>query len=361
MNRKFDFDDILLMPSTISTIESRYSDINPKYDTRDTLRYPLFAAPMDTVIDENNIYEFSNTGINVCIPRTVKNQFDLETPPVTFKSYSLQEFTKAVENFDDLPSHVLIDVANGHMAAIPKICKTAKRKYTNLKIMVGNIANPETYRIYAEAKCVDYIRVGIGNGGGCLTTKQTSIGYPKASLIYDIKRIKEELEYKNLIRNTKLPKIVADGGMKDYSDVIKALALGADYVMLGSILNKAFESAGAFYTKNIVTGGYIELTDKQAVKKIFDSNKVVDLYKMFRGMSTKEAQRAMGKSEDQLKTSEGVVRYRPVEYYLKDWIENFDHYLRSAMSYCNARTLDEFIGHAEFNFITESAYRRFDK
>jgi len=353
MNRKFDFDDILLMPSALTNISSRYTDINPYYENNDTVRLPLFAAPMDTVIDENNIYEFSKAGINVCVPRTVNNQDDLEVPSFTFKSYSLFEFKLKVDNKDNLPSHVLIDIANGHMESIVDICKKAKSQYDNLTIMVGNIANPLTYKIYAQAQCVDYIRVGIGNGAGCLTTKQTSVGYPKASLIYDIKEIKNDLEayYDNL------PKIVADGGMKDYSDIIKALALGADYVMLGSILNKAFESSGPFY-KQYNDGEYVEI-EKEKAKERFD--KKLTVHKMFRGMSTKEAQRAMGKNEDELKTSEGVVRYRPVEYYLKDWIENFNHYLRSAMSYCDARNLDEFIGKAEFNFITESAYRRFDK
>jgi len=349
MNKKFDFDDILLMPSALTTINSRYSDINPKYDIRDTPRYPLIAAPMDTVIDENNVYTFSKRGINVCVPRTVKNQYDLDTPTFTFKSYSLQDFTAAVENVDDLPSHILIDVANGHMQSIIDICKKAKKQYSNLYIMVGNIANPKTYEIYADANCIDAIRLGIGNGNGCLSTKQLLIGYPMASLINETRKIKD------LRRGG--PVIIADGGMKNYSDIIGALALGADYVMLGSILNKAFESSGKFYIQNR-TDSYEQVNSSQA-KQILDNGDTV--YKMFRGMSTKEVQREMGRSEDELKTSEGVVRYRPVEYYLKDWIENFDHYLRSAMSYCNARTLDEFIGKAEFNFITESAYRRFDK
>ena len=81
--------------------------------------------------------------------------------------------------------------------------------------------------------------------------------------------------------------------------------------------------------------------------------------KYFRGMSTKEAQKAMGKTK--FKTSEGVVRYRRVEYFLQGWIENFQHYLRNAMSYSNADTLDKFIGKTDICQITKSAYDRFNK
>lgn len=76
-------------------------------------------------------------------------------------------------------------------------------------------------------------------------------------------------------------------------------------------------------------------------------------------MSTKQAQKAMGKT--QFKTSEGVVRYRKVEYYLSGWVENFQHYLRNAMSYANAKTLNDFIGKTVICQITRSAYDRFNK
>jgi IMP dehydrogenase/GMP reductase len=228
--------------------------------------------------------------------------------------------------------------------------------------MVGNIANPETYRWYAENDCVDYIRVGIGNGGGCLTTKQSGVGHPMASLIYETYHVKQRfiesnninIKNQNTLLHTKpvkvIPAIVADGGMKDYSDVIKALALGADYVMLGSIFNKALESAGKNYLYRI------KLNHKFA-RYFYDKGYPVK--KHFRGMSTKEAQKAMGKT--QIKTSEGVVRYRRVEYHLNGWVENFEHYLRNAMSYSNTKTLNEFIGKADFCQITKSAYDRFNK
>jgi hypothetical protein len=83
------------------------------------------------------------------------------------------------------------------------------------------------------------------------------------------------------------------------------------------------------------------------------------MFKLFRGMSTKEAQIAMGKTV--LKTSEGVTRMQPVEYTISGWADNFKSYLSSAMSYSNATTLDQFIGKAEWNMITANSYERFKK
>ena len=381
-NKKFDFDDILIMPKEHTTIESRFREITPYVVDKDKSsnplladKLPLFTAPMDSVIDYNNHHEFQENKIRVVLPRTVDQTIYSGGDPI-FHSYSLSEFEHyyvdgIIDEYNTqiYPFHVLIDVANGHMEKIMTLAEKAKKIRPHLVIMAGNIANPETYRWYAESNVIDYVRVGIGNGGGCLTTKQTGVGYPNASLIRECYMIKKELEEEidsdwksyndpkfNILNLKKpklknsLPKIVADGGMKDYSDIIKALGLGADYVMVGSILNKALESSGQNYLY------------KLKISPIFAEqcfNLGLPVKKQFYGMSTKLAQKKMGKTN--FKTSEGVIRYRKVEYKLFNWIENFEHYLRSAMSYSNARTLDEFIGKVDYIFITESAFNRFKK
>jgi glutamate synthase domain-containing protein 2 len=153
-------------------------------------------------------------------------------------------------------------------------------------------------------------------------------------------------------------KIVADGGFKKYSDVIKALALGADYVMLGSILNKALESCGETTRVADALGNHetINQYDDLAMT-MFNSD--IPLYKVFRGMSTKEVQKNWGKTE--LTTSEGVVRQQKVEYTLNGWVNNFESYLKSAMSYTGKKELHQFIGGVKCNHISMNAFKRFDK
>ena len=354
-NVKFDFDDILIQPTIVSDISSR-SEITVTYGDG---YLPLFTAPMDTVVSENNIEIFQSRGIRVVKPRTMNTPYSgYGTDFNEFISLGLEDFIKVYlgeerNRYDD-QMFILIDIANGHMRKLLDSVKKAKEIYgDSLILMVGNVANPKTYSDLSEAGA-DFVRVGIGNGGGCLTTVQTGVGYPMASLI-------KECYIESCLMDTPA-KIVADGGFKSYSDIIKALGLGADYVMLGSILNKSLESAGETYEENKKYDSWTEpgeIVDQYSEETKIEFLSGKKFFKKFRGMSTKEAQKAMGKTE--LKTSEGVSRMQPVEYTMEGWTENFRSYLSSAMSYSNAKSLKEFIGNAKFNYITSNSLNRYKK
>jgi hypothetical protein len=132
------------------------------------------------------------------------------------------------------------------------------------------------------------------------------------------------------------------------------LALGADYVMLGGVLNKTLESCSQTKLFN-----RFKLSKEQSEFVWSNFPKLrKHLYKEFRGMSTKEVQRKWGKQK--LTTSEGIVKTNKVEYTLSSWVDNFKDYLKSSMSYTNSKNLEEFKG-SEFIFITENALRRFNK
>jgi IMP dehydrogenase/GMP reductase len=349
---KFDLSDILIKPETITSIESRFKDINIYYGNGEGRHLPIIAAPMDTVVGDNQ-GSFIKNKLGYCIPRSCNEHAafteteDGQGYPA-FESYSLNDFTVIMNGEDGtMPRYVLIDMANGHMKKLyetldlftetPHFCKTI--------IMIGNIANPNTYSyISRNYPWVSAVRIGIGNGNGCLTTQQTGVGYPMGSLIHECSKIQKELGSTVLI--------VADGGMKDYADIIKALALGAQYVMVGSILNKALESAGETTLFGFKIDQYGTLANLAMKCKL-------PLYKMFRGMSTKEAQRSFGNSV--LKTSEGIVDKRKVKYTLENWVKNFEHYLASAMSYTNSKDLYQFVGNTEFIKVTEQSIRRYSK
>jgi len=341
----FDFDDILIEPSILSKISSR-SEVNPRNVWGNL---PLMTAPMDTVVSENNFHLFKKEGILPVLPR-IQNPSNDWVDVNIFLSYSLQDFEKIflkdkVRVNDGDRIMALIDVANGHMEILHDLAKQAKKMYGySMCLMVGNVANPKTFQEYCKIG-VDLVRIGIGNGNGCLTTVQTGVGYPMASLIEECNEIRTINNYRT--------EIVADGGFKKFSDIIKGLALGADYIMIGSILNKCLESAGETTKED----GTIINQFSPETKDMFHVE--IPLYKTFRGMSTKEVQKAWGKGD--LTTSEGVIRRNKVEYTLSGWVKNFEDYLRSAMSYTGKKELHRFIGGVDFNLITQNSFRRFDK
>jgi hypothetical protein len=167
-----------------------------------------------------------------------------------------------------------------------------------------------------------------------------------ASLINECFEIKKSNGYKT--------RIVADGGFRNYDEIIKAISLGADYVMLGGILNKSLESCGQNYLLK-------KIKISQSIAEYIWNNVPFlkkHLYKSFRGMSTKEVQKKWGR--EVLKTSEGISKFNKVEYTVPQWINNFNDYLSSAMSYTDSINLDSF-REARHEHITENALKRFYK
>lgn len=358
MEYKYDFNDILIMPSVITEFDSR-SDINI-YDDNGFL--PIITAPMDTVISDINKKHFLDNKIYTTSNRTESliystNKYHWVSLGLKeFEKYYLEQDIRDFSKISDINTefYVLIDIANGHMKKLHDIVKLTKQKYDNkVKLIVGNIANIETYKILSDAGAWG-IRIGIGGGSGCLTSVQVGVGYPLASLI------KETYDISCTLKNPS--KIIADGGIKSYSDIIKALGLGSDLCMCGGIFNKCLESCADTYTQNIkhesgTEPGYIVDQYSESTKLMFKNGS--KFFKKFRGMSTKDAQKLIGNTI--LKTSEGITRMNPVEYTLDGWVDNFKHYLSSSMSYTNKIDLSGFIGQIQFNMITQNSFDRFNK
>lgn len=336
---KYGLNDIAIVPAANSDISSR-SECYP-YDKNEML--PLFTAPMSSVVGIENYQLFQENKIYPIIPRTVPFSDRIGLYCKMWVAFSLEEFisiTQYDEKEQQKTKMVVIDIANGNMIKLHNAIKEAKRKYgDSIKIMAGNIANPETYAILSDCG-VDYVRVGIGGGHSCITSSRTGVHYPMASLIEECHEVSSRLKSPAYI--------VADGGITNYSDIIKSLACGADYVMCGSIFNRMLESSGRTTIDSCnASAMHVDQYSEDAIDIFFNGE--YKLVKEFYGMSTHKAQTEIALStkidnENPYKTSEGIYFKNIVEYTMSEWVNDFTNYLRSAMSYTSSHTLDDFIG-----------------
>ena len=162
----YTLNDITIVPEEVSDISSR-SLCNPYYD--DTKMLPVFASPMNNIIDDNNFQSFLDAGVNVIIPRDNENipysewreRWEKLWEKGIFVALSLKEFEQFFIEFKDYTEsdfditytrRVCIDLANGHMKRLLDACKQVKKSFGDkVIIMTGNIANPDTYKDYAKA------------------------------------------------------------------------------------------------------------------------------------------------------------------------------------------------------------------
>lgn len=402
------YNDVTVVPAEISDISSR-SECNPYMKDG---KLPIFTSPMSTIVNEKNYSIWEDNNLNIMFPRNLK--FDIRFKFMLegkWVALSLNEFKSIFVNFEHdwynkykegNTYYVCVDLANGHMQSLYDTINKAKKyardnKYT-LVVMTGNIANPETYKWICRNADVDYIRVSVGSGNNCITSTQISIHYPIVSLIDECYQYKSDCFYydgtlydKDNNELKSVPYIIADGGTRGYSDVIKAIALGADYVMIGSLFTAALESAGEMtiepynshynytYKNGIINDGVDDIInvwynfedvdhpdDIEEKKPFFEMKKrefireMKSITKESYGMSTKKAQKLINPNA-KLKTSEGCTKYIPVKYTVNQWIENMVDYFKSTMSYTGKRTLKEFRGEVDLIINSNCAYMSVNK
>jgi hypothetical protein len=370
-----------------SLVNSNISDINGgSY-------LPLITAPMTSVINESIINKFLHKQIQVCLPRVNNNEFGISSN--YFYSCSINSFNEFILNglYDDfiknseLPLKICIDTANGNNPKLHESIRKAKLRFSDkLIIMSGNVSSVEAFIELAKTGC-DYIRVGIGGGAGCNTSKNTFIGQNNLSdLIYacyqakkschDIRRElyisgnRHKINYCGHIfdvnnkPNFENVKIVADGissyidlTVKEnmaydngYGAIINLLYSGADLIMIGKLFAQSLESAGTKVIKSLNSkGAYIKANPDIQINLAKEKNLVVEYY----GMSTKKAQ--LEYSENTIETtkhSEGKSVFLPVRWTLDEWLNGsetdsdflpgFVNCLKSAMSYTGSIELNKF-------------------
>ena len=365
--------DVTVVQAPISYQEHR-GDVNPYVETcgRETL--PIFVAPMAAVTNEKNYKVWIDNKITPVIPRSIQGNVSimerLNLSKETFVSFSLQEIKQLFnEGFldgvvgDNHTLYICIDIAHGALASLYEICSKIKKTYGDrVVLMTGNIANPKAYEYYCRCG-IDYARCSIGSGSRCTTAVNVSVHYAMASLIDDICEVRENMYRPTLEENSIFTetKIIADGGIGWYDDVQKALALGADYVMIGKMFAECEEACGeiiwATSMEAIARGNYYSNSNKEQMVENVDkmgdmffcsiSNELNDLkpFRNYYGMSTRIAQKITGGDGD--KTSEGISRPVEVKHPVAKMLNNMESYLRSCMTYTNSSTIDELKKNAE--------------
>lgn len=280
-NVGYGYNDLCIVPAVLSDVKSR-NECNPFYENN---MLPIFASPMGAVVNKYNFALWEKNNIIPVLPRNVDYNTRIDyLQNEKWVALSLSEFcdifcsdTSNIIIEENKKYYICVDLANGHMKSLLESCSKAKNRYNNLVIMTGNIANPVTYIEYCEGG-IDYVRCSIGSGSCCTTASNTAVHYPIASLINVINTIKCDRQS----NNTFCTKVIADGGIRNYNDVIKALALGADYVMVGGLFASFIESAGEVcdiigndYRKyNLISEEYI--SDLDFINKQVDSDYLIN-------------------------------------------------------------------------------------
>lgn len=311
------FDDVLLLPK-YSNVESR-TEVDTSQDLwGHTFRIPFISANMDYVTEEQMaatmwlgggwgiLHRFSDW------PTQLKQMEYLESrlsiPPTI--SIGIKDLSVTAFLLEDVVENLFainIDVAHGHHRLVQRTIRALKSKFPTLKVIAGNVATADGFKFLADSGA-DAVKVGIGPGSVCTTRTVTGVGVPQLSAIMNVYEASDG--YPDV-------KIIADGGIKNSGDIVKALSAGADYVMLGYLLAGHNECPGEPISANSRT------------------------YKPYRGQS-------IFGSNGFRNTPEGIEGYIPARGPVAPTLQRLHEGLRSGMSYVGARNLTELRRNATF-------------
>lgn len=310
------FDDVLLVPKH-SDIKSRSQvDISSQLDDTRIFKLPVISSPMDTITESDMSTTISKHGGLGVIHRynTISEQVNLvkQSHGVTGAAIGVTgDFEdRAIALYEAGASVLCIDVAHGDHTLMKSALRRLRSVLGNkVHIMAGNVATLRGFENLSEWGA-DSVRVGIGGGSICSTRLVSGHGMPTFQSVLEC------------ARTTYDTKIIADGGIKTTGDMVKALAAGADFVMVGSLLAGTKETPGETFI------------GKEQKK-----------YKVYRGMASSAAQKSWrGKSS----TPEGVSTTVPYRGSAERVLEDIAGGIRSGLSYSGARSLAELRGKSSF-------------
>jgi IMP dehydrogenase len=318
-NQAITFDDVLLVPS-YNHHESRRVVDTTSTDRlgKLSLKLPVISSNMDTITESTMANFMNSKGAMgalhrfMTIEENVKEYKKCKGQVFVSIGCTLAELERAAALRDAGADYFCVDVAHAHAKYVGKTLKGLRQILADRCIMAGNVA---TYAgaDYLASCGADIIKAGIGGGSVCSTRIKTGFGVPMLTCIQDCSRADRS--------------IVADGGIKTSGDIVKALAFGADFVMIGGML------AGTTPTP----GDVIQKADGTKVKQ-------------YRGMASKEAQEDFLGEMHEWKTAEGVATEVPYRENPDGIIADIVGGLRSGLTYAGADTISEL--QRKLNFVT---------
>jgi IMP dehydrogenase len=333
MTQKYNlsYDDVLLKPQ-YSNIRSRSNiDISTDLSEKLKLNLPIIASPMDTISESKMAAALNIEGGMAIIHRyntipeqvlLIKKSYKLSRANPIFGAavgISGDYLERASELINIVVRVLCVDVAHGHHILMKEAIENIKGlpKMDRVHLMAGNVATLEGINDLSDWGA-DSVRCNIGGGSICSTRVQTGHGMPGLQTIFECAKTDRDV------------KIIADGGIKNSGDIVKALAAGADAVMVGSLLSGTDETPGEI------------LTDQAGSK-----------WKAYRGMASKEAQMDW---RGKYSSYEGVTSRVPYRGSVRNILRDLEKGVRSGFSYSGARTLLELQSKAEFLLQTASGH-----
>jgi len=324
MNLTLSYDDVLLQPQ-YSDIRSRSEiDISADLGSGIALELPVIASPMDTIAENTMASAMATCGGLAILHRynTIEKQAELgnkfladrsvlEAPRIGAAIGVGGDFMeRAAALFEEGIRLLCIDVAHGHHQMTKNALQALRSVYDDtVHIMAGNVATLEGVNDLADWGA-DSVRCNIGGGSICSTRVQTGHGLPGLQTIFECAKTDRDV------------KIIADGGIKNSGDMVKALAAGADAVMIGSMLSGTDETPGTIYR------------DSDGLQ-----------WKSYRGMASKEAQIEW---RGKYSSFEGVATRVPYRGPVSAVLADIERGIRSGLSYSGARDIAELQVKARF-------------
>jgi len=344
------YDDVCLMPLP-SNLDSRNDpsiDLSTNFTKNLKLKTPILSANMDSVTGADMVIALAELGSYGVLHRFYASDElfykDVErvyqkTNAVAFSVGANPEDLTRIDKILDITGGnnivVVVDVAHGHLSKCINQVKRIRNTFgAKLEIIAGNVVTPVGVADLIQAG-VSAAKIGIGNGSHCSTRVVTGFGCPQLSAIMSARKVVNSLQTNVAI--------IADGGIRDSGDIVKALAAGADTVMVGGLFAACEESPGDLYVK---TGDNYEKCTKSE-----DFYHV--LYKKYRGQSSLDFLNDIRKTNVSI---EGEHSYKECQGSVKNIARNLINGIRSGMTYAGASNLEELSENAIFMELTHHGY-----